>query len=110
MDKYVLEKEIEKEVANYQEIVRKIEANPSEIKSSTKFSSKDQTVRWLSLSGEQLKKELNDINKYSNLESLKEASESLLSNQEKKLKTRKRLVEIIEKKIAEDRAISHLGR
>ena len=110
MDKYVLEKEIEKEVANYQEIVRKIEANPSEIKSSTKFSSKDQTVRWLSLSGEQLKKELNDISKYPNVESLKEASESLLSNQEKKLKTRKRLVEIIEKKIAEDRAISHLGR
>jgi len=135
MSPYVLEEEITKEIEYYKEIARKIEdtylndqkerdkwlKNPDvpvaekellqkQQTSSLPFSSKDQTVRWLSLSGEQLKKELNDINKYSNLESLKEASESLLSNQEKKLKTRKRLVEIIEKKIAEDRAISHLGR
>jgi len=78
--------------------------------SSLPLSSRDQTSRWLSLSKEQLKQELNDTNKYPDIESLKEASESLLTRQEKNLKTRKRLVEIIEKKIAEDRAISHLGR
>jgi len=132
MNQDAVQKEIEKEVVYYQELVRKIEqeqkerekafgtaTTPQQIEeawnqkqqtSSLPLSSTDQTSRWLSLSGEQLKKELNDISKYPNVESLKEASESLLSNQEKKLKTRKRLVEIIEKKIAEDRAISHLGR
>jgi len=71
---------------------------------------RDQTVRWMGLTSEQLKNELNDTTKYPDTESIKRASETLLTKNEMKLKIRERIITIIIKKMAEDRAIAHLGR
>jgi len=64
----------------------------------------------MSLTKEQLRKELDDTNRYPNVDSIKIAAESQLTNKEMKLKTRERIINIILKKNEEDKAIASLGR
>lgn len=71
---------------------------------------KDQTVRWMNLTSDQLKKELNDINKYPDVKSIQIASESLLNRNEMNLKTREKVIKILVRKMGEEKAIASLGR
>lgn len=70
----------------------------------------DQTPRWISLNSEQLKEELNDLKKYPDVSSLKQAANSILKQNEKRMRKREKIINIIADRIAEDRAITHLGR
>jgi len=70
----------------------------------------DQASRWISLTLNELKDELNDLDKYSDSTSLKKAAYSILSPNERRLRTRQKIIGIIVDRISEDKAIAHLGR
>ncbi|MFX1479364.1 MAG: hypothetical protein ACFFCI_14625 [Promethearchaeota archaeon] len=77
---------------------------------SKKIKLEDQTSRWLSLNNEELKKELNDMEKYPDSKSLKQASYSILKTEERRLRKREKIINIVIKRISEERAIVRLGR
>lgn len=70
----------------------------------------DQTSRWLSLSPEQLREELNDLERYPDYKILKQAAYSILKTNEKRYRIREKIVNVIIERIMEDKAIAHLGR
>jgi len=71
---------------------------------------KDQTAKWMSLTSEELRNELNDMNLYPDYKSLKQASYSVLKPNEKRFRIREKIVNIIVERISEEKAIAHLGR
>ena len=75
-----------------------------------KVEIKDQTSRWLSLTIEQLEKDLNDLKTYPDVTALKMAANSILRANEKRFRKREKIVNLIIERIADERAISHLGR
>ena len=75
-----------------------------------KVEIKDQTSRWLSLTIEQLEKDLYDLNTYPDVTALKMAANSILRANEKRFRKREKIVNLIIERIADERAISHLGR
>ncbi len=78
--------------------------------SAQKVKIEDQTARWMNLTQEQLATELNDLTKYPDIPTLKQASSSLLKAEDKKLRIRDKIINIILKRIAEDKAIASFGR
>jgi len=71
---------------------------------------KDQTSRWLSLTVEQLKKELNDLKAYPDANALRMAANSILRADEKRFRKREKIINAIIVRISDERAIAHLGR
>lgn len=71
---------------------------------------KDQTYRWLNLTIEQLKKELNDLNTYPDAKALRMAAISVLRANEKRFRKREKIINAIIERISDERAIAHLGR
>jgi len=71
---------------------------------------KDQTARWLSLTTEQLKIELNDLKKYPESKILKQAASSILKPNEKRFRKREKIINTIIERISEERAIANIGR
>ena len=71
---------------------------------------KDQTYRWLNLTIEDLKKELNDLNTYPDAKALKMAANSVLRADEKRFRKREIVINAIIERISNERAIAHLGR
>ncbi|MHA1338793.1 MAG: hypothetical protein ACTSRZ_02040 [Promethearchaeota archaeon] len=65
------------------------------VKDSLKNKYNDQTLRWSNLSIEDLKKELEDTNKYPTVSSLKQSAYSILSSSEKRIRNRKKLIDTI---------------
>ncbi len=78
--------------------------------SAQKVKIEDQTARWMNLTREQLANELNDLTKYPDIPTLKQASLSLLKAEDKKLRAREKVINVILKRIAEDQAIASFGR
>ncbi len=70
----------------------------------------DQTSRWINITSQQLKNELEDLKIYPDASTLKQAADSILEINEKRLRKREKIISIIVKRIAEDRAIARLGR
>jgi len=75
-----------------------------------KLKIEDQTPRWISLNLNQLKEELNDLKRYPDVNSLKQAAISILKPNEKRMRKREKIFNIIVNRIAEDKAITHHGR
>ena len=75
-----------------------------------KLKIKDQTARWLSLTKEQLKHELNDLTRYPDPRSLKLAADSILKHNEKRMRSRAKIINAIIHRTSEEKAIAHLGR
>jgi len=71
---------------------------------------KDQTSRWLNLTIEQLKEELNDLKTYPDAKTLKMAANSILRADEKRMRKREKIINAIIERISDERAIAHLGR
>ena len=71
---------------------------------------KDQTYRWLNITNEQLKKELNDLNTYPDAKALRMAANSVLRANEKRFRKREKIINAIIERISDERAIAHLGR
>jgi len=71
---------------------------------------KDQTVRWLSLTEEELIYELNDLKRYPDPRSLKLAADSILKPNEKRMRSRTKILKAIIDRTSEEKAITHLGR
>jgi len=71
---------------------------------------KDQTSRWLNLTFEQLKEELNDLKTYPDSKALKMAANSILRADEKRFRKREKIINAIIERISDERAIAHLGR
>jgi len=71
---------------------------------------KDQTYRWLNLTMEQLKKELNDLNTYPDAKALRMAANSVLRANEKRFRKREKIINAIIERITDEIAIAHLGR
>jgi hypothetical protein len=69
-----------------------------------------QTSRWIGLTLSELKDELNDLDKYPDSTSIKQAAYSILLSNERRLRKRDKIVDIIINRISEDKAIAHLGR
>jgi len=89
-----------------------IKISPIQPKKKTKLKPKikDQTYRWLNLTIEQLKKELNDLNTYPDTKALKMAANSVLRANEKRFRKREKIINTIIERISDERAIAHLGR
>ncbi len=77
---------------------------------SKKIRIHDQTSRWLMLPPEQLRKELNDLERYPDVQILKQAAYSILKSNEKRFRKREKIVNVIVERIIEDKAIAYLGR
>jgi len=71
---------------------------------------KDQTARWLSLTKEELKHELNNLKRYPDPRSLKLAADSILKPNEKRMRSRAKIINAIIDRTSEEKAIAHLGR
>lgn len=71
---------------------------------------KDQTYRWLNITIEQLKKELNDLNTYRDAKALRMAANSVLRANEKRFRKREKIINAIIERISDEKAIAHLGR
>ena len=71
---------------------------------------KDQTSRWLNLTIEQLKEELNDLKTYPDAKTLKMAANSILRADEKRFRKPEKIINAIIERISDERAIAHLGR
>ncbi|MHA1658409.1 MAG: hypothetical protein ACTSUT_04710 [Promethearchaeota archaeon] len=71
---------------------------------------KDQFSRWIVLTSNQLRNELNDLKKYPDSKSLKQAASSILKSGENRLRKREKIINIIINRISEDKAIASLGR
>ncbi len=87
-----------------QPVKKKAPKKPSSIKVN------DQTSRWLSLIPTQLKDELNDLNRYPDARTLKQAAYSILKSNEKRFRIREKIINIILERISEEKAIANLGR
>jgi len=70
----------------------------------------DKTAEWMGLTIEELKIELNDLNKYPDSTTLKHAAYSILLPSERRLRKREKIINIIIKRISEDKAMVKLGR
>lgn len=79
-------------------------------KSVKKIKIKDQTSLWMNLSENQLRDELNNLQKYPDSKSLKQAAYSIIKSNERRLRLREKIINIIVKRILEEKAITHLGR
>lgn len=77
---------------------------------SKKIRIEDQTSRWVMLPPEQLRKELNDLERYPDVQILKQAAYSILKSNEKRFRKREKIVNVIVERIMEDKAIAYLGR
>ncbi len=75
-----------------------------------KLKIKDQTARWLSLTTEKLKNELNNLTIYPGTTSLKQSADSILKPNEKRMRSRAKIINAIIHRILEEKAIAHLGR
>lgn len=109
--KYVSSKNIQKE--ELLSLLGKSEIREQKIQSRTttkKRKIEDQASRWISLTLNELKDELNDLDKYPDSTSIKKAAYSILSPNERRLRTRQKIIGIIVDRISEDKAIAHLGR
>lgn len=71
---------------------------------------KDQYLKWIVLTSNQLRDELNDLKKYPDPKSLKQAASSILKSGENRLRKREKIINIIIDRISEDKAIASLGR
>jgi len=71
---------------------------------------KDQTSRWLNLTIEQLKKEINDLKTYPDSKTLILAAYSILRADEKRFRKREKIINAIIDRISDEKAIAHLGR
>jgi len=89
-----------------------IKISPIQPKKKTKLKPKikDQTYRWLNLTIEQLKKELNDLNTYPDTKALKMAANSVLRANEKRFRKREKIINAILERISDEKAIARLGR
>ena len=70
----------------------------------------DRTSIWIGLTLNELKDELNDLDKYPDSTSLKKAAYSILLPNERRLRKRQKIIDIIIDRISEDKAIAQLGR
>ncbi len=75
-----------------------------------KLKIKDQTARWLSLTTEKLKNEINDLTRYPDATALKQAASSILKPNEKRMRSRVKIINAIIDRTSEEKAIAHLGR
>ena len=71
---------------------------------------KDQTSLWMNLSENQLRDELNNSQKYPDSKSIKQAAYSIIRPNERRLRLREKIINIIVKRILEEKAIAQLGR
>ncbi len=102
-------------IAKLHELLGKPSISISKPKSAVKKAvkkpdMKDQTSLWLNLSENQLRYELNNIQKYPDSKSLKKVAYSIIKPDERRLRLREKIIKIIVKRILEEKAIAHLGR
>ena len=71
---------------------------------------KDQTSQWLRLTASELSSELNDLNKYPDAKTLKQAATSILKPNEKRFRLREKIINTILTRISEEKALVNLGR
>ncbi|MFW9820857.1 MAG: hypothetical protein ACFFE5_14715 [Candidatus Thorarchaeota archaeon] len=108
--RYVSSRNIQKE--ELLKLLGKTEIGEEKVQSRviSKKKVEDQTSKWMELTLNELKDELNDLNKYPDYKSLKKAANSILLPNERRLRKRQKIISVIINRISEDKAIAHLGR
>ncbi|MHA1694486.1 MAG: hypothetical protein ACTSVK_08395 [Promethearchaeota archaeon] len=69
----------------------------------------DQTLHWITLPIEDVRRELEDFSKYPDSKSLKQASSSILSTNEKRLRKREKIINVIIDHLEETKALAKFG-
>lgn len=78
-------------------------------KSMSKVSLEDQMLRWILLPIIEVRRELNDLTKYPDSKSLKQASYSILTINEKRLRKREKIINVIIDHLEENKALAKFG-
>jgi hypothetical protein len=85
----------------------KASSNKRKVKTTKKVE--DQGTKWVLLSKTALQEELNNLHKYPDSKTLKQAGYSLLKSEERRLRKREKIIAIILKRIEESQALAQFG-